>query len=89
MNETDKDAEFQRLMAIVCQDEALKLKVFKYIKRLIAQKEKEDDSLMTKEEFFAKVDRARQQVREGKVTTWMPGETIEEMLRRKGYDIRH
>lgn len=81
------NAELQRVMSIVNEDEALKEKVLKYIKKLLSKKEEKDEYLMTEEEYFAKIDRARQQVREGKVTTWLPGETIEEMLRRKGYDI--
>ena len=30
--------------------------------------EKEDDTLMTEEEFYAKIDEAKQEAREGKVT---------------------
>lgn len=88
MTETDRDAELQRLMAIVCQDEALKLKLLKYIKRLLAKKEEKDDSLMTKEEYFAMLDEAHQQVLEGKVTAMLPGETMEQLLERTGHGIR-
>lgn len=87
MTAMELNAELQRVMSIVNEDEALKEKVLKYIKKLLSKKEEKDEYLMTEEEYFAKIDRARQQVREGKVTTWLPGETIEEMLRRKGYDI--
>lgn len=56
------NAEMLRLMSIVAQDESSMEHVVKYLKRFLAKKN--DPTLMTKEEFFAKVDHARQQVRE-------------------------
>ena len=46
----------------------------KYLKKLATQKE--DDTLMTKEEFFARIDESLQQAKEGKVKTFTD---IEEM----------
>ncbi|MFA7446457.1 MAG: DUF2683 family protein [Flavobacteriaceae bacterium] len=34
--------------------------------------EKEDDTLMTEEEFYAKIDKSKQQAREGKVVKYTP-----------------
>lgn len=34
--------------------------------------EKEDDTLMTEEEFYAKIDEAKQEAREGKVVRYTP-----------------
>lgn len=79
------NAELLRLLNMIAEDENALKRVVKYLKGIVAKKE--DDSLLTKEAFFAKVDRARRQVEEGKVTRLMPGETMEELLRRKGYEI--
>jgi antitoxin (DNA-binding transcriptional repressor) of toxin-antitoxin stability system len=41
---------------------------------------KKDDALMTEEEFFAKIDRAKEQVRQGKCTTVRSKEELLEYL---------
>jgi hypothetical protein len=41
-----------------------------------------DDALMSKEEFFAEVDAALEEVRQGKVYTMLDGETLDEFLNR-------
>lgn len=43
---------------------------------------KKDPTLMTKEEFFAKIDRAEEQFKKGKCHTMLPGETLDEFLKR-------
>ena len=45
-------------------DENLLRRAAKYLRKLAA--EKEDPTLMTKEEFFARVDKAREEIRQGK-----------------------
>ena len=42
----------------------------------------EDDTLMTKEEFFAKIDRAISNLRAGNGYTMMEGESLEEFMER-------
>ena len=42
----------------------------------------EDDTLMTKEEFFAKIDRAISNLRAGNSYTMMDGESLEEFMER-------
>lgn len=79
------NAEMLRLMGVVAEDEDSLKHVVKYLKNFLAKKK--DPTLMTKEEFFEKIDHARQQVREGKVTRLLPGETIEDLLKRKGYAV--
>ena len=51
------NAELYRAMGEIADDETLMAKVLKYVKRLAAKKE--DPTLMTKEEFFARVDEAK------------------------------
>ena len=79
------NAELYRAMGVIADDETLMKKVLKYIKRLAAKKE--DPTLMTKEEFFANIDRAEQQYARGEYTEMLPGETLSDMLKRCGYAL--
>lgn len=60
------NAELYRAMGEIADDETLMKKVLKYVKKLAATK-KADPTLMTKEEFFARVDEALEQARQGHV----------------------
>jgi len=42
----------------------------------------EDDTLMIKEEFFAKIDRSLQEAKEGKTFTMLPNESLDDFLTR-------
>ena len=53
------NAELLRNMSIIAEDENLLKRAAKYLRKLVA--EKEDSSLMTEEEFFAKIERAEKQ----------------------------
>lgn len=53
-------------MGKIADDETMMKKVLKYVKRLAAKKE--DPTLMTKEEFFAKVDKSKAQYERGEYT---------------------
>ena len=53
------NAELAHELSLIANDETLLAKVLKYVKKITAKKE--DDTLMTKEEFFAKIERAEQQ----------------------------
>ncbi|MBP3512471.1 MAG: hypothetical protein J6K19_10590 [Prevotella sp.] len=76
------NAEIYRSLGVIAEDESLMKRAARYLKKLAAQKE--DDTLMTKEEFFAKIDRSLQQAREGKVHEMLPGETLDQFLERIG-----
>ncbi|MBQ7237664.1 MAG: hypothetical protein IJS20_02620 [Bacteroidales bacterium] len=69
----------------IARDEALMKKLLKYAKKLAATQE--DDSLMTKEEFLAKLERGEEEYRQGKCTRLLPGESVTDMLRRSGYNV--
>ena len=43
---------------------------------------REDDTLMSKEEFYAKIDHSIKQIEEGKVTRQYDGESVEEFIDR-------
>ena len=79
------NAEIYRAMSVIAEDEALLRRVLKYVKKLAAQKQ--DAAQMTEEEFFARVEEAEEQYRQGQYTTMMPGESVEDMLKRSGYDV--
>ena len=86
MNHTTAiNAEFFQNLGVIAQDEGLMKRVANNVKRLAAKKE--DPTLMTKEEFFAKVDKAKSQYERGEYTTQLPGESVSDMLKRCGYAI--
>ena len=53
------NAEILRNMSIIAEDDNLLKRAAKYLRKLAA--EKKDPTLMTEEEFFAKIDRAEKQ----------------------------
>lgn len=85
MTAVQLNAEVLRAIDGISDDEALMNKVLKYIKKLTAKKE--DPTLMTKEEFFAKIERAEQQIANGEGMRMLPDEDLTTFLRRNGYDI--
>lgn len=76
------NAEIYRSLGVIAEDESLMKRAARYLKKLAAQKE--DDTLMTKEEFFAKIDLSLQQAREGKVDEMLPNESLDDFLKRIG-----
>ena len=75
------NAELYRAMGKIADDETLMKKVLKYVKRLATKKE--DPTLMTKEEFFRRVDEAKK----GPTYKMLPNEDLTTFLRRVGNDI--
>ena len=75
------NAELYRAMGVIADDETLMAKVLKYVKRLAAKKE--DPTLMTKEEFFARVDEAKK----GPTYRMQPNENLSTFLKRIGNDL--
>ena len=64
MTAVQLNAEIYRAMGVIAEDETLLARAAKYLKKLAAKKE--DPTLMTKEEFFRRVDEAREEIRQGK-----------------------
>ena len=85
MNTLQLNSEFFAVMSQVADDEAIMKKIINYAKKLV--KKKEDPTEMTKEEFFAKIDKAEKDYREGRCARLKEGETVTDLLRRNGYDI--
>ena len=64
MTAVQLNAQILRDMAEIADSEPLMKQLAKYLKKLVAKKA--DPTLMTKEEFFARVDEAREEIRQGK-----------------------
>ncbi len=75
------NAELFRAMGKIADDETLMKKVLNYVKRLAAKKE--DPTLMTKEEFFRRVDEAKK----GPTYRMLPNEDLATFLSRIGNDV--
>ena len=82
MTAIQMNAELFRQLSIIAENESLSAKLMKYIKKLTAKKE--DPTLMTKEEFFRRVDEAREQIRRGEGIRMLPNESLDEFLERVG-----
>ena len=60
------------------------LDVFKVLE---SKGEKKDPTLLTKEEFYAKIERAEQQAERSEGIEMLPGEDLTHFLTRNGYSI--
>ena len=58
------NAEIYRSLGVIAEDEGSLVKAMKYVRKL-AEKWKNDPTRMSKEEYFAKIDRARAQAERG------------------------
>ena len=62
-------AELLRNMSIIAEDEKLLKRAAKYLRKLVAEKQAAPTEL-TREEFFARVDKAEKEIAEGKGFTF-------------------
>ena len=85
MTALQMNAELFRELSIIAESESLMEKLLKYAKKLTAKKA--DETLETKEEYFASIERGEEEYRQGKTVRLLEGETVTDMLRRCGYDI--
>lgn len=65
VNSVTMDARMVQDWNVIMQDESLMERLARYMRRLVKEKEA-DPTLMTKDEFFARVDEAQRQINEGK-----------------------
>ena len=85
MTAIELNAQIWRDMAEIADNESLMKQLAKYLKKLVAKKA--DPTLMTKEAFFAKLDKAERQMERGEYSVMLPGEDLTTHLKRLGYDI--
>ena len=78
MNALQLNANIYESLSIISKDEDLLKRAATYLHKL-AEKKK-DDTLMTKEEYFAKIDRALQQAERGEVIEFSTKEEMNEWL---------
>lgn len=76
MTTTQMNAEIYRAMSVIAEDEGLLKQALKYLKKLAAKKE--DNALMTKEDFFKRVDEAKK----GPIYELAPGESMDDLIKR-------
>ena len=62
------DAQFMHNLGVIAQSETLTKRLVKYVTRLA--KPTADPTLMTREEFMAKIDEAEQQIERGEGKTF-------------------
>jgi len=73
------NAEMLRNMSIIAEEENLLKRAAKYLRKLVAEK-RTDPTLMTKDEFFARIDEAKK----GPTYELREGETLEDLIKRVG-----
>ena len=66
---TDLNIEMYRALACIAGDENLMKQAVDFVKSLVKKAKQSDPTLMTKDEYFAKIDRALEQAKRGEVTT--------------------
>ena len=69
MTAIEMNAELLRNMSIIAEDENLLKRAAKYLRKLVAEKQAAPTEL-TREEFFARVDKAEKEIAEGKGITF-------------------
>ena len=66
MTAIQMNEELLNNMSIIAEDDNLLKRAAKYMRKLVAEKEA-DPTLLSKEEFFARVEKARKQAEQGQV----------------------
>lgn len=82
MTAVQLNAQILRDMAEIADSEPLMKQLGRYLRKLVAKKE--DQTLVTKEEFMASLERGEEEYRRGQCVRLLPGESVSEMLRRSG-----
>ena len=83
MTAVQLNAEILRNLGALAEDESMLKRVAKYLRKLVSEKEA-DQTLLSKEDFFASVDEAREQIKRGEGVEMLPNESLDEFLQRVG-----
>ena len=86
MTTAQLNAEIMQNLSVLADSEDMMTRVAKYLRKLVKEK-KADPTLMSKEEFFAKLDKAEEDYQKGNYTTLQPGESVTDMLKRCGSGV--
>jgi hypothetical protein len=79
MTAVQLNAEILRNLGALAEDESMLKRVAKYLRKLVSEKEA-DPTLLSKEEFFARVDEAREQIKRGEGVEMLPDESLDDFL---------
>lgn len=82
---TAQNTQLWQDIGAIADDETLMKRLSRYVAKLA--REKKDSTLMTEDEFFAKLSRAEEQLQRGEGTEMQPGENLSSFLSRNGYGI--
>lgn len=69
----------------IADSEPLMKRLAKYVAKLA--KEKNDATLMSRDEFYAKIEQAEKQIERGEYSVLLPDEDVATHLKKLGYDI--
>ena len=81
MTAVQLNAEILRNLGALAEDESMLKRVAKYLRKLVSEKEA-DPTLLSKEEFFARLDKAEKEIAEGKWDKYLT-----EQEKAKGYHL--
>ena len=85
MTTSQLNAEVLRNLSILAESEEMFERAAKYLRKLVKEQQQQaDPTLMSKEEFFDKLDKAEEEYHQGKYSTLLPGESVIDMLKRCG-----
>ena len=76
------NAEILQNLGTIAEDETVLARVAKYLRRVVKEMDA-DPTLMSKDDFFARVDEAKK----GPTYTMLPDEDLTSFLKRQGYEI--
>lgn len=65
MTITQLNADIYRSLGTIAEEEGLMKRAARYLRKLANQKRQEDETSMSKEDFFAKIDHALKQAERG------------------------
>ena len=68
MTTSQLNAEIFQNLSLLSENEDMMVRVAKYLRKLVKEKQA-DPTLMSKEEFFAKLDKAEEEIENGKGKT--------------------
>ena len=69
MTTAQLNAEIMQNLSVLADSEDMMTRVAKYLRKLVKEK-KADPTLMSKEDFFAKLDKAEESIEQGKGKTF-------------------
>ena len=80
------NTELWQGIGAIADSEPLMRRLTKFVRKLVKEREA-DPTLMTKEEYYAMLDKAEQQIARGEGMKMLPGEDLKDFLKRNGYEI--